>query len=81
MSWSRSINKLFAISKLKLLGSFRKNGEIIEAYVAVTSQQGMWDSWLFNIFKTFFYQIRNFQMCSCSDVKVAFCFAVMNNNK
>ena len=73
MGLSRAINKLFLISKLKLLD------EIIKIYAVVTSQQVIWNSWLFNIFKIFVFQMQNSHMFSCSDVKAAFCFPVTNS--
>lgn len=61
------------------MGIFRQNDEISKVYVAITSQQVIWNGWMVNIFKTFVWQMWNSYMFSCTDVNVAFGFAVINS--
>ena len=77
LSWD--ISRLSLISKLILLESLDKMVKSSKVYVAVTSQQVIWNSWLLNIFKTFVCQMWNSHMFSCFDVKMAFCFAIINS--
>ena len=77
VSWD--ISRLSLISKLILLESLDEMVKSSKVYVAVTSQQVIWNSWLLNIFKTFVCQMWNSHMFSCSDVKMVFCFAIINS--
>ena len=79
MGLSRAIDKLSLISKFMLLEYLGKMVKSLKIMLESQVDLMIWNSWLFNIFKTFICQMRNSHMPSCSDVKMAFCFAVISS--
>ena len=75
MGLSRAINKLSFISKLKLLESLDKNGEINKVYVAATSPE-VWNSWFLTFLDVCLSnaKILYVQMLWCKN-----CFAAINS--